>query len=291
MLPISAHSQVVISGFLADPAGTDSPYEFVQFTATQPINFAETAFSVVLANNGTASPSGWRAGGNLTYGFDLTSGEIAIGETFYVGGSGRRINGSGSADASGLRWLRTIDTGSSAGDGLGTSQTNGVLGNGSANADGIAVFAGSIATLTTSSRPVDAIFFGSGIGTAKPATGGFLMPDNDRYQSSAVMGEAGNMFLFDNPAASSFVSLVGTFDANAQSWTSPRTASSVFLTSSSPLSSLTAGVTVIPEPSPLALLLAFATIGAAVRAAFTPAPRRRKPADGSARGNPEQSTH
>ena len=49
------NGQIVISGFEANPAGTDSPYEYVQLKATQAIDFSVTNYSVVFANNGTAT--------------------------------------------------------------------------------------------------------------------------------------------------------------------------------------------------------------------------------------------
>ena len=178
------NGQIVISGFEANPAGTDSPYEYVQLKATQAIDFSVTNYSVVFANNGTATSNGWIAGGSLTYGFNLTSGTVAAGDVFYVGGSGKLINGAGSTDISGATWIRWINTGNTPGDGFGNAATSGVMGNGTANADGIAVFAGLTSSLATTSVPVDAVFYGTAVGTAKPATGGYTMPDNDYYSTS-----------------------------------------------------------------------------------------------------------
>ena len=96
---------IVISGLHPNPHGTsttDANYEYIQFLATQDINFAETPFSVVTTNNaGTATPTGiptngWATGGLRTYKFNITSGFAAKGTHFYVGGTQRRINGENS---------------------------------------------------------------------------------------------------------------------------------------------------------------------------------------------------
>jgi hypothetical protein len=49
---------LLISEYLANPNGTDSPFEFVELRATRTINFATTPYSVVVANNGTATANG-----------------------------------------------------------------------------------------------------------------------------------------------------------------------------------------------------------------------------------------
>ncbi|MEI6862245.1 MAG: hypothetical protein WCL04_08340, partial [Verrucomicrobiota bacterium] len=67
-IPLSA--QILISGYLGNPASNDSPFEYVQLVATQAIDFSSTNFSVVWANNGTATSNGWIAGGALSYGFN-----------------------------------------------------------------------------------------------------------------------------------------------------------------------------------------------------------------------------
>jgi hypothetical protein len=84
---------VVITGYLVDPAGTDANYEYIQCLATRNIDFAVTNFSVVTTNNaGTSTPinyptTGWATGDLRTYKFDLTSGTVARGEYFYIGGN------------------------------------------------------------------------------------------------------------------------------------------------------------------------------------------------------------
>ena len=47
-------SQVVISGYLANPAGVDTSFEYVQLIATKDIDFSVDPFTVAWCNNGTA---------------------------------------------------------------------------------------------------------------------------------------------------------------------------------------------------------------------------------------------
>src|SRR5687768_16981650 len=93
VMPASA-SAIVISGWLTNVNGDDSPYEYAQFVATRDIDFASTPFTIVwndvgvVGSTGTASFSdGWSGGSRLSYAFELTTGSIAQGEVFYVGGS------------------------------------------------------------------------------------------------------------------------------------------------------------------------------------------------------------
>src|SRR5688572_26201036 len=118
----SGRAQLLISEYLANPSGTDSPLEFVELVATENINFALTPYSVVFGNNGTATANGWVAGGDVTYGFSITSGSVSRGDVVYVGGSSMAPTGTK---------LRVIDTATTPGDGFGNAAT-GVLGNGGA---------------------------------------------------------------------------------------------------------------------------------------------------------------
>jgi hypothetical protein len=108
---------LLISEFLANPNSTDSPFEFVELRATRAINFTTTPHSVVFTNNGTATVNGWIAGGAITYGFNITTGTVAAGDVVYVGGSSMAPTGTK---------LRTIDTGTTAGDGFGNANASGV---------------------------------------------------------------------------------------------------------------------------------------------------------------------
>lgn len=263
--PLSA--QIVVSGYMANPAGTDSPYEYVQLIATQDINFASTNYSVVWANNGTAVANGWTAGGTVSYGFNLTSGSVTAGSVFYVGGSGELINGSGSTDISSATWIRTINTGTTGGDGFGTAASGGPMGNGGTQADGIAVFSGLTASLTSTTTPVDAVFFGSGVGTAKPATGGYTLPNNDHYSSAqGTFGNGTNTFVFSDPAGSQYTSLTGTFNTQTNNWDTARTSALTTFTSATAMSALAPNISFVPEPSTAAAFLGvLALAGAWVR--------------------------
>jgi len=222
----ATQAQIIITGYMANPAGTDAPYEYVQLIATQAINFSTTPYSLVWNNNGTATSAGWAAGAAISYKFDLTTGSVVAGQVFYVGGSGKLINGIGTTDISGLTWIRAINNGTTAGDGFGTASASGTFGNGGANADGIAVFLGT--TVTSSTIPVDAIFLGTGVGTAKPASGGYVLPTNDIYNNAqGTFGNGTNTTFFSDPASGTFIKLSGTYNAVTSTWTTARTASSI----------------------------------------------------------------
>src|SRR5262245_51117990 len=243
---------IVISGWLTNVNGDDSPYEYAQFVATQDINFAATPFTIVWNDVGTVEtnliPQGWAAGSSISYAFQLTTGTIARGEVFYVGGSGQVLAGPGSTSFASERWLRAINTTSSGGDGLGTPDSTGVFGNGGPNADGIAVFAGLAGAITPTTVPLDSIFFGVTVGTAHPGTGGFKAADNDHYSSAGVFGDAGNSFLFFDLAQNQYQRLSGRFNWLTGEWEIPRSGEVVTLNSSSQVSAIATGITLVPEP-------------------------------------------
>lgn len=179
LIGVSAFAQtkgLIISEILTNPSGNDSPFEYVELLATTDINFAVTPYSVVFTDNGTATSNGWKAGSAVSYGFTITSGFIIAGQVVYVGGSSMApLNNGGTL-------LRSKNTGSSSGDSFGSGNSAGVLGQGGSNADGIAVFNVAAASITSSTVPVDAIFFGSAIGSA------FKQPVPDiNYQSMTDM--------------------------------------------------------------------------------------------------------
>ena len=243
----ATQAQIIITGYMANPASTDAPYEYVQLIATQAINFSTTPYSLVWNNNGVATSAGWAAGAAISYKFDLTAGSVSAGQVFYVGGSGKLINGAGSADISGLTWIRAINNGTTSGDGgVGTANASGTFGNGGANADGIAVFSGT--TVTSSTIPVDAIFLGTGVGTAKPASGGYVLPTNDIYNNlQGTFGNGTNITFFSDPASGAFIKLSGTYNAVNSTWTTPRTASTI--ASPTQVSDLNTSFTVVlPTP-------------------------------------------
>jgi hypothetical protein len=235
---------LAISGYMANPAGTDSPYEYVQLKALEAVDFSVTPMSVVWANNGTATANGW-VDTAIGYKFNLTSGSLAVGDVAYVGGSGKLINGAGTADISGQTWLRAIDTGTVVGDGYGIANSSGVMGNGGANADGIAVFAGT--SLTDTSTPIDAVFFGAAIGSAVVSAGtdGYVLPVNDLY-NGGFLQTTNTLFL--DPANGAFTKLTGTYSTATSQWTVPRTASSV--ASPAAIGDIASGITLLTVARP-----------------------------------------
>lgn len=206
---------LIISEFLTNPNGSDSPYEYVELVATTTINFASTPYTIVFTDNGTATSNGWKAGNSVSYAFVISSGTVTAGQVVYVGGSSMAPLSNGGVA------LRTRNTGSNSGDNFGSSNSGGVLGNGGSNCDGIAVFNVTASAITSSTVPVDAIFFGSAIGSAyKTSTSGYQMPVNDAY-SGGKLGTS--IFMAPDPAADELVKANGVFDPTTNSFTTART--------------------------------------------------------------------
>lgn len=200
-----ANPGLVISEFLANPSGTDSPFEYVELRATRTIDFTTTPFSVVFAETtGSFGSSGWASGGIYTYGFSITTGSVSVGDVVYVGGSSMTPTGPK---------LRTINTATTPGDGFGVPRSAGVLGNGGDHADGIAVFDTAIGSVTSSTVPVDAILFGLTIGNA--ASVGYVLPTNDMYSG----GTAGvGTSLAPDPSGGDLIYATGVFDLGSDTW-------------------------------------------------------------------------
>jgi hypothetical protein len=256
--PALGISPVVITGYVNDAKGADGNYEYAQFLATKAIDFEKTPMSVVTCTNaGTAAPnagaapgSGWATGGGRTYKFNLTSGTVAKGEFFYVGGINKKINGQNSTDISSSKWIRAIQYSTTDGDGFG-SLSGGLLPN-SGNAGGIAIFEG--INVIETSVPVDAVFFG-GVGktTIFDAVNnkGYRIPDNDRYSSVDPTSGAEQPFLYQGSNAyvitfttadiGDFVKLGGNFDAVAKKWITPRTFTHYTMSATSTLTEIEAG--------------------------------------------------
>lgn len=216
---------VVISGYHANPAGNDGPFEYVQLVAVENVDFSVTPLSVVWNNNSTATTNGWVQGAAISYKFNITSGTMTTGDVAYVGGSGKTINGTGSTDISGQTWLRAINTSTTAGDGFGTSGgTGGNLGNGGGNADGIAIFNGT--SLTDTTIPIDTVMFGTGLGTAVVASGtdGYVMATNDHYTATYLPT---NGFFFADPASGAYQKLTGVYQTSTKTWLVARTLTAV----------------------------------------------------------------
>ena len=212
MLNAQQGAGLVISEILPNPAGTDSPFELIELVATRTINFTATPYTVVVCNNGTANASGWVAGGSLSYAFEVNTGTVNAGDVVYVGGSSMVTAGT---------VLRSINTGTTNGDGFGNFASGGVVGNGGTNADGIAVFNSGAAALTSSTVPVDAIFYGSGTGTAVVNAGadGYQLPYNEHYTGGKLQSAS---FLAPDPASAQYLSAAGTFNPTTGTFTTPR---------------------------------------------------------------------
>lgn len=155
---------IVISGYIGDVEGTDLDGEYIQFLATQDVDFSKTPYAVVTHNTNsgyqpTGVPiNGWAAGGKRSYKFDLKSGQVKKGTYFYVGNSAKLINGVGSTSIADANWIVSRKTGSVKGDGFGDVNTDLFLNGTSAFTDAIAVFEGTV--VTKNSIPVDVIVTG-----------------------------------------------------------------------------------------------------------------------------------
>lgn len=203
---------LVISEFLANPPGTDNSFEWVELVATRTIDFSTTPYSVVVSNNGNGPVSGWINGGTLTYGFNITTGTVNAGDVVYVGGSSMLPTGTK---------LRVIDIATTNGDGFGNFSSAGVFGNGGGNADGIAVFDTDVFSLTSSTVPVDALFYGTGIGSAIANGGadGYQLPVNDYYNGGKL--QAGSFFCAD-PGSGISLRASGSFNTVTGLWEGQR---------------------------------------------------------------------
>ncbi len=202
---------LVISELLVNPGGTDSPFEWVELLATDNIDFSTTPYSVVVTSSDPATTNGWIEGGSITYGFALTSGTVNAGDVVYVGGSSMSPTGT---------QLRAINTATTAGDGFGNAGS-GVFGNGGGNADGIAVFNVAIGSITASTVPVDALFYGSSAGASEVngGTDGYELPVNDfynggKFQASSTLGP--------DPGGDDILHASGSFNTATNSWIGQR---------------------------------------------------------------------
>lgn len=231
---------LLISEVLANPNGTDSPFEYIELIATKSITFSATPYCVVVSNNGTATSAGWIAGAGITYGFNITSGTVNAGDVVYVGGSSMAPTGTK---------LRVINTGTTAGDGFGNANTGGVVGNGGSNADGIAVFDADISTITNSTVPVDALFYGTGVGSAlvSGGTAGYQLPVTDLYNGGKLQSTS---FLAPDPASDVIIKASGNYNPATTSWITPRT-----FTTTTAMTDGTSGISLgMPTPANVGFL-------------------------------------
>lgn len=251
------NTDIVITGFLSDPKGSDSPvtgtksgdgfvhpgqYEYVQLMALKDINFALESYSLVFTNTTAPSAYGWADGvynptSKKVYQMNVINGSVKKGQYFYVGGSSRMIcsyyllAGSPQLDAS--KFWGVDYSAAPGGNNNGAAKAgSGLLGNGTGTSqstvtkaapDGIAVFKGTL--VTENSVPMDAIFFGSSVTFVQ-----YQMPDNDVYSRvdpatdapQALFGQGTNTYLFPVPATDigMFIKLGG--QVTPTEWLVPR---------------------------------------------------------------------
>jgi hypothetical protein len=176
---VSAQS-LLISEVFVNPSGTDSCKEFVELVATKSIDFSNTPYAVIVCNNGTSTVRGWKEGKAISYAFEIASGSVKAGDVVYVGGSCMKINGTK---------LRTINNMTTGGDGgIGQANASGIFGNGGTSADGVAVFDMALSKIDSMTAPIDALFYGSAMGTAINNAGaaGYQLPSNDLYNGGKL---------------------------------------------------------------------------------------------------------
>lgn len=254
-------SPAVITGYLVDPNGSDINFEYIQFLAVKDINFATTPFAVYTTNNAGATtfPTlGWNTGGSRTYKINLTSGTAKKGEFFYVGGTGKRINGSASTSIASSNWIASVNystaTGSVGADGIG-AKTDNLLAN-SGNVAGIAIFEGT--NVTPNTVPLDVIMFGGAGGnfySAGPPEVGYRITITDYYGTvnpstrlrQEFYGAGTNTRRLGFPsAATSFSKLGGVYNSLKGGWVTGRLLVTVPLTNASVLSEIESnGVTTL----------------------------------------------
>ena len=220
----------IITGYFADPDGTDANYEYIQLMATQDLDFRQKPFSLFTTNNaGASTPTGlplggWATGGLRTYKFNITRGTVAKGTFFYVGGY-KVISGAGSTDISQANWVVSKLYSNAEGDDAIGDKTANLLAN-SGNAAGAAIFPTTKVDLNT--VPSDVMFF-AGAGTVVDSKVGYAICDNDYYKRYN-----GNTFqpfyrqgtnidkVAANPTAAQFTYLGGLYDASTKTWTTKR---------------------------------------------------------------------
>jgi len=232
---------LLISEFYANPPGTDFDSEFVAILALKPIDFAQTPYTIVVSNNGSANANGWVAGAGLTYAFEISTGTVNAGDVFYVGGTNMKI----SASAKKLRLKALTQTGDG---GIGNALPNaGVIGNGGGNSDGVAIFSGLANTITSSTVPVDAIIFGTGHGNSIVSSGaaGYQLPVNDRYTGGKLQSTS---FRAPDPASGVYLkAMTGTFDTATNQFTTIRSWDTTFThIESSTMITITGGSSTTP---------------------------------------------
>lgn len=182
LLGRSQNPGLLISEFLQNPPSTDSPYEYIELLAVDNIDFSVTPYTVIVSNNGNATADGWIEGLAISYAFEINTGTVSVGDVVYVGGTLMTPTG---------QHLRVINTGTTGGDGgIGNMNATGVIGNGGPGSDGIAVFNLPVSSITSSTVPVDAVFYGQGpdhgIAVVSAGADGYQLPVNDLYSGGKL---------------------------------------------------------------------------------------------------------
>lgn len=241
---------VVISGFVSDAKGGDGNYEYIQFLATQDIDFSVTPYAVVVTNNAGASQptgfpeKGWATGNQRTYKLNLTKGIAKKGTFFYVGGIYKLINGSASTDISAANWILNYDYVNKNGYDFG-NKTGGLLAN-SGFASGIAIFKGT--TVTEATYPVDVMFvIGSG-GSLNGNGRGYRIANSDYYdkinpidlkpQPFYLSGSNTLGLQYNTADLGYFVMLGGEYNTRLGRWTKARSQNNILMTKQSLLSEI-----------------------------------------------------
>jgi hypothetical protein len=237
----------IITGYLADPDGTDANHEYIQLMATQDLDFRQKPFSLITTNNaGASTPTGfptkgWMTGGLRTYKFNITRGTVAKGQFFYVGGF-KVIAGANSTDISQANWVVSKLYNNVPGDdGVGDVTAN-LLGN-SGNPAGAAIFP--FTNVDLNSIPSDVMFYaGTGGSIYDPITRvGYSICDNDFYKR--YNGTTFQPFyrqgtntgkVAANPEAAQFSYLGGVYNTATKAWTTPRVHKTVAIPKTSSLS-------------------------------------------------------
>lgn len=226
--------KAIITGWTNDPKGTDSNNEYIQFMATEDIDFAKTPFAVVTTNNANASTptgfpqKGWATGGIRTYKFNLTTGFAKKGTIFYVGGSKKLIMSTGSTSISEANWITAYDYAANNGHGFGT-KTGNLLAN-SGNAYGIAIFQGT--DVTEKSIPEDVIFVATG-GSLIGNGFGYRIANTDFYdiinpitlkeQPFYRSGSNTNNIAYNTPSDAGYFNFMGgEYNLKLNRWTKAR---------------------------------------------------------------------
>ena len=221
----------IITGYFANPSGSDANHEYIQFMATQDLDFRQTPFAVTTTNNAGASTptgppvNGWVTGGLRSYKFNITRGTVAKGTYFYVGGY-KLIAGVTSTDISQANWVvsKLYSNDEAGDDGVGIKTAN-LLAN-SGNAAGVAIFP--TTNVDRNTVPSDVIFY-AGTGNAFASGQGYAICDNDYY--SRYNGSAFQPFyrqgtntgkVAANPTDARFTYLGGVYDAATKKWTVKR---------------------------------------------------------------------